>query len=780
MEVAFLVLFAPRGQLARPGGTRRILHHPRHPDPPPARRARRVHRRLAARLVRDAARAGPPDRLPRLAQPPPPLPRRRRLCRVRDMGHALCQHDQHPPRREPRLPPRHDGHVAVCPDRRDGAVVLGRRLGAGVCALARAPRRVLSRADVRADALLGVVQAAQFSRLVHHRHRPICTAAGGRRRDGRAVSVLPPPRPVAGLVVEARAVCRRARDGCLRHALPRPRRHVVPDARGDGPGRAVAQRRPGHEARRRHLRHVWRARAVLLFRRAARRPRAAVHPRQGAAHRRRERRVRQGRAAARQERRDASDAARPAGARPPRADVPVAVPAVVPLAARDAACPAHPRGGARRRGPPRRGAAVPEPLRRGVGAAGAAARPVGGVARDVERLRDTLPGVAIGARDGVMLFLVREIDAGHPAAWDRPDADRAQLRSVDSVEHYTSRGYRMAETRFFSATLADRFAVSKAEMDVFLSACKTYAKRGTRPVVQPTGAYLGLFGVRPTHNLDVLVYNFARHQIPAYRLPDVAYPLAPAVKAYVRELAHAPMDEVLARCRQGGDEVVVDFLAALCAAMEALTTALRCWPTLPHLATLSPEILDIPADGDGSGAQMVVLEVVLPAPDGRLTPVQSRASGVQAPDVSGRDAGDKPPAPFVYTPFSLFAKSQDMLLRARACADFERSARGDLGRVYPLVPVDVAGERGENPFGGGGRSGERSEPRDVAEKLETLEKLENGSEEGEGDGRGDGLGAYANVRSRTDGWFMRSMRDLERSDRTGLLDGVEWQERGRR
>nr|ODN89036.1 hypothetical protein L203_02443 [Cryptococcus depauperatus CBS 7841] len=385
-----LTLRAPR---RRPRGTRRILHHPRHPDPPPARRARRVHRRLAPRLVRDAARAGPPDGLARLAQPPPPLPRRRRLCRVRDMGHALCQHDQHPPRREPRrdvvhpLPPRHDGHVAVCPDRRDGAVVLGRGLGARVCALARAPRRVLSRPHVRADALLGVVQAAEPGCVVHDRDGRVCAAARGRRRDGRAVSVLPAPRPVAGLVVEARAVCRRARDGSLRHALPRPRRDVVPDARRDGPGRAVAQRRPGHEARRRHLRHVRRARAVLLFRRAAGRPRAAVRPRQGAAHRRRERRVRHGRAAARQERRDASDAghrggaARPAGAGPPRADVPVAVPAVVPLAARDAACPAHPRGGARRRGPPRRGAAVPEPLRRGVGAAGAAARPVRGVAR---------------------------------------------------------------------------------------------------------------------------------------------------------------------------------------------------------------------------------------------------------------------------------------------------------------------------------------------------------------------------------------------------------------
>ena len=121
------------------------------------------------------------------------------------------------------------------------------------------------------------------------------------------------------------------------------------------------------------------------------------------------------------------------------------------------------------------------------------------------------------ASEGVMLFLVREIGDGFPAAVDYPNAEKTRLVSHDSVENYTQRGFRMAETRFFSKALADHMGVSKPEMDVFLSACKTYAKRGTRPVVQSGGAYIGLYGVRPVGEInggvDVLVYNFARHQV---------------------------------------------------------------------------------------------------------------------------------------------------------------------------------------------------------------------------------------------------------------------------
>ncbi|KIR78424.1 hypothetical protein I306_04566 [Cryptococcus gattii EJB2] len=498
--------------------------------------------------------------------------------------------------------------------------------------------------------------------------------------------------------------------------------------------------------------------------------------------------------------------------------------------------------------------------------------------------------------EGVMLFLVREIGDGHPAAWDNPSADKSQLRSVDNVDSYTARGYRLAETRYFSKAMADHFGVSKQEMDVFLSACKTYAKRGTRPVVQSGGAYLGLFGVRPTgekNNLDVLVYNFARHQIPAYRLPDFSYPLTSTMKAWVRELSNCPMGEVLQRCNDAVlqaeksedgmslhsqvDEALYEFQSALAVAIEALATALRCWPTLHQIATLSPEIIEIPAsdDDDKQPAEMVVLEVILPAPDARLTPVQSRASGVQAPSLaSGRHESDKPPAPFVYTPFSLFTKSQAMLLRARAFQEFSKSTSMDLNKVYPLVPTDVAAEldaydrdekrpdSNSNPFKklysssktgnkglivdvgddengidenyhiplspmgsdttgdaneksfstlsptlqslsmdtsrmgnrrGTGQSDNSATP--LHAPVESMRKgLSNlvhkaaeatvyyGEEEGdEGTMQKGSIGmpVYSSVRNKTDGWFMRSMRDLERADQTGMLDGVEWHSKGR-
>ncbi|OCF39031.1 hypothetical protein I317_07168 [Kwoniella heveanensis CBS 569] len=505
------------------------------------------------------------------------------------------------------------------------------------------------------------------------------------------------------------------------------------------------------------------------------------------------------------------------------------------------------------------------------------------------------------ASEGVMLFLVREIGDGQPAAWDNPNADKGQLRSSDTVDSYTARGYRMAETRFFSKAMADHFGVSKPEMDVFLSACKTYAKRGTRPVVQSGGAYLGLFGVRPTGTsmggLDVLVYNFARHQIPAYRLPDVGFPLNATMKAWVRELANASMGEVLRKCNEAVaraeqsddgsasihsqvDESLYEFQAAISVAIEALTTALRCWPTLLDIARLSPEILEIPASDhdDKAPAQMVVLEVILPAPDARLTPVQSRASGVQAPTLaSGRHETDKPPAPFVYTPFSLFTKSQAMLLRAKAFQEYSRNTALDLNKVYPLMPTDVAaeldayetGEKGVpdqsgNPFGAMGqlpgrwntrgksgskglivdtasanysharhgsdansmkspglissdgsetayeksfgnvapsmhtfvaspqaRRGSRpntgtSEQSDslVPAPVETVKKgLTTLVNKAAGHAGEDvepssevGPPVFTSVRNRTDGWFMRSMRDLERSDRTGALEHVGWQE----
>jgi hypothetical protein len=481
--------------------------------------------------------------------------------------------------------------------------------------------------------------------------------------------------------------------------------------------------------------------------------------------------------------------------------------------------------------------------------------------------------------EGVLLFLVREIGNGHPIGFDYPKMTQEPPANFDTVDYWLERGYRLTETRFFSRTFADHMGVGKGEMDIFLSACKTYAKRGARPVVQTGGTYLGLFGVRPTtasHGIDVLVYNFARHQIPAYRLPDVHFPLSSAMRAWIRECSNMTMGEVISRANDAlqrvessdsgdgsiqsqDDEALYEFQAAMAVAIESLTTALKPWPNIQNIARLSPEILELPSTNydDESPAQMVVLEVVLPLPDARLSPVQSRASGIQAPPlVSGRSESDKPPAPFIYTPWTLFAKSQNMLIRGKYWSDICKHLHGELVRSYPLVPADLAAEiaaeekgipdiptAGQNPYGeiSGGKWSSRSNRKlhiqthnrnksgvpsvtsptapTIAESMDTEdlddEKLiskyamtpgtaikgvrpHTGNSANETSNIKKGLNAlvgksdaptgdwtarryqpgppiYQGLRLKLDGWYLRSMRTLERSEHGLMLEGYDWQ-----
>ncbi|ORX38480.1 hypothetical protein BD324DRAFT_649847 [Kockovaella imperatae] len=443
------------------------------------------------------------------------------------------------------------------------------------------------------------------------------------------------------------------------------------------------------------------------------------------------------------------------------------------------------------------------------------------------------------ASEGVLLFLVREIGKGLPLAVDYPKMNQDTPGNFDTVDWWLERGYRLTETRFFSRTLADHMGVGKGEMDVFLSACKTYAKRGSKPVVQSGGTYLGLFGVRPTDStLDVLVYNFARHQIPAYRLPDVQYPLTASMRAWIRECSNATMSEILERANeslaradssdQGSiqsreDEELLEFQAAIVVAMESLTSALKSWPTIQDLARLSPEVLELPSSNfdDDPPAQMVVLEVILPAPEARLTPIQSRASGIQAPVLSsGRADSDKPPPPFIYTPWTLFAKSQNMIIRGKKWNEICKSLNTELIKSYPLIPTDLAAEidaeekaiqdipslprvsrLGRRP--GTGTSPATPAPLaspdslgfsdidTIAEEKAALqesavrrpgtgekESAKRGLFVGRKDVTGDerrGPPIYRSVRQKTDGWYLRSMRTLERGEQGSWLNGNDWQ-----
>jgi hypothetical protein len=98
-------------------------------------------------------------------------------------------------------------------------------------------------------------------------------------------------------------------------------------------------------------------------------------------------------------------------------------------------------------------------------------------------------------------------------------------------------------------------------------------------------------------------------------------------------------------------ENLLDCKTSLAIAAEALGQAMKTWPSLYTLARLSPEILEVPSSLDDSTvpAQMIVLEVVLPAPTARLTPAVSRVSGPDG-EIKALDRpqmSDKPPQPFV-------------------------------------------------------------------------------------------------------------------------------------
>jgi hypothetical protein len=82
---------------------------------------------------------------------------------------------------------------------------------------------------------------------------------------------------------------------------------------------------------------------------------------------------------------------------------------------------------------------------------------------------------------GVMLFVVREIaDGKGMSAVELPQSATGPVieSNQDNIEKYLSKGYRMADVKFFSGIMAERIGVGKAEMDVYLNALKTYAKRG--------------------------------------------------------------------------------------------------------------------------------------------------------------------------------------------------------------------------------------------------------------------------------------------------------------
>ncbi|CDS00809.1 hypothetical protein [Sporisorium scitamineum] len=309
--------------------------------------------------------------------------------------------------------------------------------------------------------------------------------------------------------------------------------------------------------------------------------------------------------------------------------------------------------------------------------------------------------------EGAMLFLVRELP-----------------NSAASTERFRQMGYRMTETRFLAGVLADRVAVQKEEMEPLLDSLKVYAKRGTRPVVQPGGVYCGLFGVRASTSkeggLDVLVYNFARHQIPAYRLPDVQC-ITLEMKTFLGSLDQATMEDAMKVCEresirsgerrkylqsissvnvadnheneaeQEAVELMIQFQTALFIALDALHNSVRCYPKICQSARISAEVLEVPSSLDDSTApaEMILVQAVLPEARSAMPTYEGQVVSDVVPT-------DKPSfaTPFVFVPYTLFSKSQMMLLRGRQADDFEHEVILEMRRRYPSSLQSEAEEKG--------------------------------------------------------------------------------------
>jgi hypothetical protein len=321
----------------------------------------------------------------------------------------------------------------------------------------------------------------------------------------------------------------------------------------------------------------------------------------------------------------------------------------------------------------------------------------------------------MNGKEGVVLFLVRKIERAKPFYHLLDESEHAKAVSTDTVESYQARGYRMAESRFFAKAFAERVGVQAPEMEVFLSACKTFARRGAKANVQRGGIYVSVFGLRPggrgrDDDLEVLVYNFAHHLIPSFRLPEIDQLMTGTMTKWVKSQGGKTLGEVLAAVNawihladeeiapeQKIDHLFVDFMAALSVSLEGLINSLRVWPTLQHDARLSTDIVHLPGPTDDDlPIQTILFGIVLPLPDNNIPPAYSSPSGegegTIMPEIELKDMArtDRPPHPFIYTPFSLFAKAHSQIHRGPRWRAHARATTSELQRLYPPMQESTA------------------------------------------------------------------------------------------
>lgn len=327
-------------------------------------------------------------------------------------------------------------------------------------------------------------------------------------------------------------------------------------------------------------------------------------------------------------------------------------------------------------------------------------------------------------QEGVTMFLVREVQQ-------------------EGLNQLAKKGYRFTETRFLTNILAERHGVLKKEMESTLDALKLYAKRGTKPIVQAGGYYAGLFCVRTnachqSGSLDVLVYNFARHQVPAFRLPGVTE-LTSDIASFLSSIDQAAVDRVLMTCQVGSSRLLEDkkriqkllglhvsvedelrlkeeqraldaliqFQQGLFVALKTLHESIPFFPQFLTSARVSAKMVELPSnlvDPTSPPAHLILVQAILPTEK-----------------VSKRGQAIEPTAPFVFTPYTLFAKTQMMMLGGKPAEEFERAVTQELEMRYTFEDTTI--EKGDESTSTNDDSLKSPSSRANTDEYSTLEKM---------------------------------------------------------
>ncbi|KAH8118570.1 hypothetical protein DFH11DRAFT_1503199 [Phellopilus nigrolimitatus] len=327
---------------------------------------------------------------------------------------------------------------------------------------------------------------------------------------------------------------------------------------------------------------------------------------------------------------------------------------------------------------------------------------------------------ADSANAGRMLFLVRALPHCPVYAHDY------------WPQKYAARGYKLKLMRRFRDTLSEATGAAQADVDQILLGCRDYIVTGTKSILESRGIYISLFSERwvDDDNKEVLVYDFARHQIPSYRLdlPE----LSPEMRFWLRDMAGISVADLIQVCkddvkigyRQGfrssetsrfksdiescGQSSLLGFKDALARALEQLMRNLSfVGRDLPLWTRLTSIVNDVPSvSTDGPPAHMIVFHAQMPddESDSELTHVSHSASFSSETSQSASSAPPEAmpmPSVFTYTPRRLFDAAQ--ALACSSMADFQRETKLELDRLF----VTAASARAE--CGGGGLGSRHSD-----------------------------------------------------------------------